>query len=271
MIDLLVDLEAVVTDLKLSRLILHADNFTCYTAMQFAAKYPDKVAALILVNPSPQHGGPLMEAWRELYLNAWPLFLETWVSVGTPGGEAMRDITRNAVTHEDFLNIAAGGIGYYQEDLVPLVTVPTLVLASRSYLNPKYVTNATEIASGVVNGRITFFDGTKNADFMTSSDGSEPQAIPVMDEFLREVLAREPRQSSSRASRAKPSLGTETMPHLSPRQAEVLKLMALGKTNREIAESLVLSERTVQRHISDIFLKLDVRNRVEASAFATNA
>ena len=52
---------------------------------------------------------------------------------------------------------------------------------------------------------------------------------------------------------------------------EVLKLVAEGKTNREIAKALVLSERTVQRHISDIFLKLDVRNRVEASAFATNS
>jgi DNA-binding NarL/FixJ family response regulator len=55
---------------------------------------------------------------------------------------------------------------------------------------------------------------------------------------------------------------------LSPRQREVLALIAQGKTNREIAEALVLSERTVQRHIADLYLKIDVRNRAEATSFA---
>ena len=55
---------------------------------------------------------------------------------------------------------------------------------------------------------------------------------------------------------------------LSKRQNEVLQLIAAGKTNREIADALVLSERTVQRHIADIYLKIDVRNRAEATAYA---
>ena len=55
---------------------------------------------------------------------------------------------------------------------------------------------------------------------------------------------------------------------LSRRQSEVLRLIAAGKTNREIAAELVLSERTVQRHIADIYLKINVRNRSEATAYA---
>lgn len=56
--------------------------------------------------------------------------------------------------------------------------------------------------------------------------------------------------------------------NLTERQAEVLLILSAGKTNREIAKSLVLSERTVQRHIADIYKKIDARNRAEATAFA---
>ncbi len=55
---------------------------------------------------------------------------------------------------------------------------------------------------------------------------------------------------------------------LTEREVEVLQLVALGKTNREIANELVLSQRTIQRHISNLYAKIDVRNRSEATAFA---
>ena len=55
---------------------------------------------------------------------------------------------------------------------------------------------------------------------------------------------------------------------MTERQWEVLRLLAQGKSNREIAQSLVLSERTVQRHIADIYVKINARNRSEATAFA---
>ncbi|MEE8157848.1 MAG: LuxR C-terminal-related transcriptional regulator [Dehalococcoidia bacterium] len=55
---------------------------------------------------------------------------------------------------------------------------------------------------------------------------------------------------------------------LTEREVEVLRLIALGKSNREIARKLVLSERTVQRHISNLYIKINVRNRAEATSFA---
>jgi DNA-binding NarL/FixJ family response regulator len=58
-------------------------------------------------------------------------------------------------------------------------------------------------------------------------------------------------------------------PHgLSPREIEVLRLVAAGRTNRAIAAALFLSERTVHRHVSNIFEKLGVASRTEAAAFA---
>ncbi len=55
---------------------------------------------------------------------------------------------------------------------------------------------------------------------------------------------------------------------LSPRELEVLRLVAAGETNRSIAEGLVVSERTVERHVSNIFTKLGVSSRSAATAYA---
>jgi LuxR family maltose regulon positive regulatory protein len=55
---------------------------------------------------------------------------------------------------------------------------------------------------------------------------------------------------------------------LSPREIEVLHLIALGRTNREIAEQLIIALGTVKAHTSSIYRKLDVANRTEAVARA---
>jgi DNA-binding NarL/FixJ family response regulator len=55
---------------------------------------------------------------------------------------------------------------------------------------------------------------------------------------------------------------------LTPRELEVLRLVAAGKSNREIASALVISEHTVARHVQNIFAKLDVSSRTAAGAFA---
>ncbi len=58
-------------------------------------------------------------------------------------------------------------------------------------------------------------------------------------------------------------------PHgLTPRELEVLLLVASGKTNKAIAAQLFLSEKTVDRHMSNILTKLDVPSRAAATAFA---
>jgi ATP/maltotriose-dependent transcriptional regulator MalT len=60
----------------------------------------------------------------------------------------------------------------------------------------------------------------------------------------------------------------ETAGGLTPREVEVLRLVATGKTNRAIAAELFLSEKTIARHVSNIFTKLGVSSRSAATAYA---
>jgi DNA-binding NarL/FixJ family response regulator len=55
---------------------------------------------------------------------------------------------------------------------------------------------------------------------------------------------------------------------LSPREQEVVKLVAEGHTNKQIAETLVISEKTVERHRANVLEKLGMRDRVELTRYA---
>ena len=55
---------------------------------------------------------------------------------------------------------------------------------------------------------------------------------------------------------------------LTPRELEVLRLMAQGLPNRKIAEQLLVNERTIKHHVSEILSKLGVDNRTQAITFA---
>jgi len=76
------------------------------------------------------------------------------------------------------------------------------------------------------------------------------------------LLADLRRDRTARAERASPAHG------LTGREVQVLSLVAGGHTSREIAQQLSLSVTTVQRHIANIYAKIGVRNRAEATAYA---
>jgi len=62
--------------------------------------------------------------------------------------------------------------------------------------------------------------------------------------------------------------GTGGSGGLTAREREVLRLVAAGRTNREIAAELVISEHTVARHLQNMFLKLGLSSRAAATAWA---
>ena len=83
-----------------------------------------------------------------------------------------------------------------------------------------------------------------------------------MRPLMERVIERQERVHSQR----------ETAPAypggLTQREAEVLRLIAAGKTNLEIAEELIIAEGTARRHVANIYEKIGVANRVEAASYA---
>jgi DNA-binding CsgD family transcriptional regulator/tetratricopeptide (TPR) repeat protein len=99
--------------------------------------------------------------------------------------------------------------------------------------------------------------------------------------LLREVQALATRAGiileDPAVDRAVPGAAASAVPPVPPvgaglgltrRELEVLRLVALGRTNREVATTLFISEKTAGVHVSNILRKLDLRSRVEASAYA---
>ena len=85
---------------------------------------------------------------------------------------------------------------------------------------------------------------------------------PVLAGQLLETL------EASRRSEPQPVAVPDTGATLSPREVEVLGLLAAGASNQEIAQTLVLSIHTVKRHVANILVKLNVANRTQASSRA---
>ena len=90
--------------------------------------------------------------------------------------------------------------------------------------------------------------------------------LSQFDSETHNIKATQSKNSLANDSSANPN---ETLLEpLSPRELEVLELMALGKTNQEIAQQLVVARGTIKAHAASIYRKLDVTNRTEAVARA---
>jgi LuxR family maltose regulon positive regulatory protein len=121
-----------------------------------------------------------------------------------------------------------------------------------------------------------FLDEGQSMQFLLNQWLSQTESHPVrnfaaqlllqLDKELRANKLAHEKVSSLLGLLSRP--GQDLIEPLSQRELEVLQIMALGKTNQEIAQQLIISPGTVKAHAASIYRKLDVANRTEAVARA---
>jgi DNA-binding CsgD family transcriptional regulator/pimeloyl-ACP methyl ester carboxylesterase len=248
--------DAVVDRLELDRFILFGLGGVGHLGVRYAAAHPERVEALILNGTTVSVVAPSF--YQGVAAENWEFFLRSFVpaSVGTDDAQGWYEILRESTTYADWQIRSRVVNASTISDSLTEIRVPTLALhAAGRALVPSE--GAVRLAALIAGAQLAILSGDHPL-------GDATQGLAAIDRFIAELPARPDHGASTRVQSRTAVSG------LSPRQREVLGLIAQGKTNREIAEVLVLSERTIQRHIADLYLKIDVRNRAEATSFALN-
>jgi len=271
---LVADVEAVVDRLELNRFDMFGAFDAGPVAIAYAARHPERVSQLILWCSwarSSDIRSPRIRAWLGLIDQDWELMTDTCahLALGWPAGEVGRHAAqrlRESVTPE-VAREALEAMGTFDvTELLPRLEVPTLVL-HRSDIPWLPVDIARELASHIPDARLMILEGESTAPYL----GNTEAAMSAIDEFLGEGKVGRTAQREADALPSEPdgSGPTQGYPHgLTEREVEVLRHLAGGKTNGEIAEELFVSVRTVERHVANIYAKIGARGRANATAYA---
>jgi DNA-binding CsgD family transcriptional regulator len=249
--DFTTDLHAVVQKLGLRSFVLMGTQSFGHVGVRYVVEHPGEVRALVLVScPISMESWPL-GALNSLGDRDWEALLRALAGL-SQAGDVTASVQRqkDSITQADWLTIRRLTDTSSVADLLPRLVTPTLVLHPRDSLNmPPRETQ--ELAARIPDSQMVLIDGATPL-------GDASQGMRAIDEFLATLEER-----SNRDEPLPPLPG-----NLSSRQLEVLRLIGMGKTNREIATTLILSERTVERHVADVYAKIGAANRAQAAVYA---
>jgi DNA-binding NarL/FixJ family response regulator len=253
--DLILDLDAVFAGLGTERASIYVGGGMSHVALRYAAAHPERVDAIVLNTCAIANASWGMTIWRVLPFENWEYFIESLIPKGLSVVEHQQRLEwmRGLMTMEDYDAYSRVLMAGVIEDVLPSVSTPVLVIYQTPGAPGRNSLPAQEsmrVAASLPNGRFMFVPG--NGYF------PEQQTVQMIADFVRE--------SSSAAARRDETSGATTV--LSQREVEVLGLLAGGKTSNEIAQELVISPFTVNRHVSNIYAKIGASTRAEAAVFA---
>jgi pimeloyl-ACP methyl ester carboxylesterase/DNA-binding CsgD family transcriptional regulator len=255
------DLEAVVDDLALRQFALMSlGDMAGPISISYAAAHLDRVTRLIL-NSAYARGADLASAERRKAL------VDYVANFGYPTFNLLED---PAIAMDQQLGVleinemASSNLmqaevlnSYFAADVsevLPTLPVPALVLhAEGDPLVPLHL--GRDVAERLPNAEFVSYAGTSAVPWVVSG-----VLVREIQRFLGIAPPAVPIESS-------PLPGAHLC-GLTARETEVLAMLAGGMSNQAIARELFLSIRTVERHISNIYSKLQVNSRVQATAYA---
>lgn len=203
------------------------------------------------------------QALLSLIEQDWDLFADTaahqWMgwSAGE-AGRAVADAIRAAVTPQVARATMQAASAADVTELLPRVAARTLVLHPRD-MTQIPVDLAQSLAIALPRGRLVLLDGAQPVLFTEHPD----QIVSLLTSFFRVGVEPPEPPSAVAAGRAVPPSDG-----LSPRELEVLRLLAAGESNSQIARRLGLSTHTVERHVANLYRKIGARGRAGATAYA---
>ena len=240
-------LSDVVEHLKLRRFVLVGPSQAGLLAALYAHRQPRRVSHLVLygTRASALTNRETWPALRSLILANWPVAARSIAAVATRGSDprdvdAFAELFMMAATPEMTVALQDAALELDLRDFGSEIHVPTLVLHRRSdpLVSPD---EAIALAARIPDARLELLEGEAHVH-CAGDAGLLGQRICAFTAGGGRIPAA----------------------HLSTREAEVLDMVAAGHSNAEVAASLVLSVRTVERHLLNAYTKLGVRGRSEA-------
>ena len=257
------DLDAVVTAAGLEHYSVLGYYHSVPAALAHAAAHPERVTRMVLFGGSARTRDVMSPSQTQALLSLveqdWDLFAESAAHalLGWQAGEAGRLLAESFRTAASPTVVAAMFREAAQTDvhaLLPSIRTPTLVVHRQSdrQMPPEV---SAGLATALPNGRLVQPPGDRPALFLEDL----PADVELVARFVADGTVRE-------SSVALPAPADHN--GLTPREREVLRLLATGGTNAAIARSLDITEHTVERHVANLYRKIGARGRAEATAYA---
>jgi pimeloyl-ACP methyl ester carboxylesterase/DNA-binding CsgD family transcriptional regulator len=262
------DLEAIIGSLGFERFSLLGMSGGAPVALAYAAAHPDRVSRLVLYGASAvgysaqdPEAAAAEEAFRAMIRAGWarrdPLFRRVFTNIFIPGASEERmgwfdELQRMSTSTENSVSSRIARQAVDVRDSLSMITAPTLVLHA---LRDRAVTfdEGSDLAARIPNARLVPMDSDNH--ILLADEPAWQVFMAEVREFMR------PESASAGAGDVGDRIG-----ELSAREREVLRLAADGNDNAEIAQALFLSVRTVERHLSNAYLKLGMSGRSARTA-----